>query len=183
MTKTEFKRHVIISSLLTALAIALIIAFCVLMFDKYSAPSEANTSIEQGTVKDVYYAVGTEAVMIEMNDGTALQLAYPNFPQEVYSSIGYELDELGELLNGKQIKYKRMTRVPWIVEIYVEGTVVDNTELTNKQITATRIGIVITGIIMLSFPIAIDATYLKAKYKLYKKAEKKRIRQARRNSR
>ena len=152
------------------------------MFDKYSAPSEANTSIERGTVNDVYYAVGTEAVMIEMSDGTALQLSYPNFPQELYSTIGYDVNELSELLNGKRIEYKRMSRVPWIVEIYVDGTVVDNTELTNKQITATRIGIVITGIIMLAFPVAIDATYLKAKYKLYKKAEKKRIRQARRKS-
>ena len=183
MTKSEFNRRVIISSILTAVAIALIIAFCVLMFDKYSAPSEVNTSIEQGTVKDVYYGVGTDAVMVEMSDGTALQLAYPNFPQELYSSIGYELDELAELLNGKQIEYKRMTKVPWIVEIYVDSTVVDNTELTSKQIIATRIGIVIIGLIMLAFPIAIDGTYLKDKYKLYKKAEKKKMRQARRNSR
>ena len=69
MTKSVFGRHVLISSLLTAIAIAIIVTFCILMFDKYSYTSGENTSTEIGTVSDVYYATGIKAVMVEMSDG------------------------------------------------------------------------------------------------------------------
>lgn len=181
MTKNEFRKHIVVSSLLTAIAITIIVTFCVLMFDKYSYSSEETTSIERGTVADVYYATGIKTVMVEMSDGDQFQLEYPNFPKELYSVIGYDLDELCELLKGKEIEYRRMNRLPWIVEIYVDDVVIDNNELTNKQINATRICIVILGLLMCAFPIAGDITYLKSKYRLYKKAEKKRKRKARQN--
>ena len=180
MTKSVFGRHVLISSLLTAIAIAIIVTFCILMFDKYSYTSGENTSTEIGTVSDVYYATGIKAVMVEMSDGNRFQLEYPNFPKELYSKIGYDHDELCELLKGKEIEYRRMDRLPWIVEIRVGDVLIDNNELTNKQITATRIGIVIIGLLMLAFPIAGDFSYLKNKYRLYQKAEKKIKRKAQR---
>ena len=180
MTKSVFVRHVLISSLLTAIAIAIIVTFCILMFDKYSYTSGENTSTEIGTVSDVYYATGIKAVMVEMSDGNRFQLEYPNFPKELYSKIGYDLDELCELLKGKEIEYRRMDRLPWIVEIRVGDVLIDNNELTNKQITATRICIVIIGLLMLAFPIAGDFSYLKNKYRLYQKAEKKIKRKAQR---
>ena len=126
MTKRDFMRRIIISSILTAIAIALIITFCVLMFAKYSNPREENTSMASDTVADVYYASGKKVVIVEMSNGDEFQLVYPNFPRELYSTIGYNLDELYNLLKGKEIKYLRMDHLPWIVEIYVDDIVVDN---------------------------------------------------------
>ena len=181
MTKKDFIRRIIISSILTAIAIALIITFCVLMFAKYSYPSEENTSMASDTVADVYY--GKKVVIVEMSNGDQFQLVYPNFAKELYATIGYDLDELCDLLKGKEIRYLRMDHLPWIVEIYVEDIVMNNTELTNKQIVATRIGIVIIGLIMLAFPICGDVAYIKKQYRCYKKSEEKRARKARRSSR
>ena len=180
MTKKVFRRHIIISSLLTVIAIALILIFCISMFNRYSKPSEKNTSIESGAVAEVYYAVGKNVVIVEMSNGDQFQLVYPNFARELFSTIGYDLDELDELLKDNEIEYRRMSELPWIVEIYVDGLTINNNELTEKQIVATRIGIVILGIIMLVFSISGDVIYLKNKYKQYKKAEKKRVRKERR---
>ena len=182
MTKKDFIRRIIISSILTAIAIALIITFCVLMFVEYSYPSEENTSMASDTVADVYYAVGADVVIVEMSEGKKFQLVYPNFQSELYSTIGYDFDELYNLLKGKEIEYRRMNKLPWITEMYVDDIVIDNNILTVKQINATRIGIVILGVIMLAFPISGDVVYVKSKYKQYKKAEKKRTRKARRSS-
>ena len=181
MTKKNFIRRIIISSVLTAIAVALIITFCVLMFAKYSYPSEENTSMASDTVADVYYASGKKVVIVEMSNGDEFQLVYPNFPKELYATIGYDLDELYNLLIGKEIRYLRMDHLPWIVEIYVDDIVINNTELTNKQMVATRICIVIIGLIMLAFPICGDITYIKKLYRYYKKSEKKRARKARRS--
>lgn len=180
MTKSEFKWRVIISSILTAIAIAIIIASCVYLFDVYSAPSEENTSLESGTVSDVYYVSPRDVVIIEMSNGDQFQLVNPYFPRELYSAIGYDLDELAELLEGEEIEYLRMSKSPWIVEIYIDEAVIDNNVLTAEQITVTRIAIVIIGLIVLAFPIVGDILYIEQKYKLYKKAEKKRKRKARR---
>ena len=181
MTKKDFIWRIVISAILTAIAITLIITFCVFMFAKYSYPSEENTSMASDTVADVYYATGIKAVMVEMSNGDQFQLEYPNFPKELYSTIGYDLDELCELLEGEKIEYRRMNKLPWIVEIYINETVIDNNVLTVKQMTVTRIAIVIIGFIMLAFPIAGEVLYIKGKHKLYKKAEKKRARKARQN--
>ena len=151
------------------------------MFAKYSYPSEENTSIASDTVADVYYASGKNVVIIEMSNRDQFQLVCPNFQRELYSTIGYDLDELCELLEGEKIEYRRMSKLPWIVEIYINETVIDNNVLTFKQMTVTRIAIVIIGLIMLAFPIAGEVLYIKEKHKIYKKEEKKRARKARRN--
>ena len=179
MTKKNFIRRIIISSVLTAIAIALIITFCVLMFVKYSYPSEENTSMASDTVADVYYAVGADVVIVEMSEGKQFTLVYPNFQSELYSTIGYDLDELCDMMKGKDIKYLRMDHLPWAIEIYVDDIVIDNNILTVKQINATRIGIVILGVIMFAFPICGDVAYIKKQYRCYKKSEKKRTRKAR----
>ena len=181
MTKKNFIRRIIISSILTAIAIALIITFCVCLFIQYTKPNGDNTSISGGSVADVYYGGKKKGVIVEMSNGDQLQLVYPNFSGELYSAIGYDLDELCDLLIGKEIRYLRMDHLPWIVEIYVDDIVINNTELTNKQIVATRICIVIIGLIMLAFPICGDITYIKKQYRYYKKSEKKRARKARRS--
>lgn len=183
MTKKDFILRIVISSILVVIAIALIITFCALMFAKYSNPREENTSMASDTVADVYYASGQKGVIVEMSNGDEFQLVYPNFQKELYATIGYDLDELCNLLKGKEIRYLRMDHLHWIVEIYVDDIVINNTELTNKQINATRIGIVIIGLIMLAFPICGDVAYIKKQYRCYKKSEKKRARKARRSSR
>ena len=182
MTKKDFIWRIVISSILTAIAISLIITFCILLFAKYSYPSEENTSTASDTVIDVYYAVGVDVVIVEMSEGKQFQLVYPNFQNELYSTIGYDLDELCDVLKGKDIEYLRMDHLPWVIEIYADDMVIDNNVLTIKQINATRIGIVILGVIMLAFPICGDISYIQKQYKHYKKAKKKRARKARRSS-
>ena len=182
MTKKDFIRRIVISSILTAIAIALIITFCVCLFIQYTKPNDDNTSISSGTVADVYHGGKKKGVIVELSNGDRLQLVYPNFSNELYSEIGYDLDELCELIEGKKIEYRRMDMLPWIVEIHIDDTVIDNHLLTAKQITVSRIGIVIVGLIMLAFPIGGDIAYIKKQYRCYKKAEKKRARKARRSS-
>ena len=55
MTKKNFIRRIIISSVLTAITIALIITFCVCWFIQYTKPNGDNTSISGGSVADVYH--------------------------------------------------------------------------------------------------------------------------------
>ena len=169
MTKKNFIRRIIISSVLTAIAIALIITFCVCLFIQYTKPNGDNTSISGGSVADVYHGGKKKGVIVEMSNGDQLQLVYPNFSGELYSAIGYDLDELCELLEGEEIEYRRMDRLPWVTEIRVNDIVINNNELTNKQIIVSRIAIVIIGLIMLSFPICGDITYIKKQYNYFNK--------------
>ena len=182
MTKKNFIRRIIISSVLTAIAIALIITFCVCLFIQYTKPNGDNTSISGGSVADVYHGGKKKGVIVEMSNGDQLQLVYPNFSGELYSAIGYDLDELCELLEGEEIEYRRMDRLPWVTEIYVDDIVINNNELTSKQIIVSRIAIVIIGLPTLAFPICGDVAYIQKQYKHYKKAEKKRARNARKCS-
>ncbi len=182
MTKNDFIRRIIISSIVTAIAIALISTFCVFSFIQYTNPNEENTSISSGAVADVYHGGKHKGIIVEMSNGDQLQLVYPSYySSELYSAIGYDLDDLCELLEGEETEYRRMDRLPWVVEIYVDDIVIDNNVLTVKQIIVSRIAIVILGAIMLAFPIAGEIAYIKSKYKLYKKAKKKRERKARRS--
>ena len=181
MTKSDFRKHIIISSLLATIVIAGIIAFCVMMFDKYQKPNQENTSIEIGTVSDVYYASGKDVVIVEMSNEEKYQLVCPWSPKDLYNSIGYDLDQLAELLEGQTVEYRKMDKLPWIVEIHINDVVIDNNEMTCEQIDTTYVGIVIVGLIMLAFPICGEIAYIKAKCKIYKKAEKKRIKKAKRN--
>ena len=180
MAKSEFGKHIIVSSLLTVLAIVVIISFCVIMFDKYSKPSEENTSISSGTVADVYYASGI--VIVEMSDGEQFQLVYPWLPKDLYDAIGYNLDQFAELLEGQKVEYRKMDNLPWVVEIYINDIVIDNNKMTSEQSGTTYVGIVIMGLIMLAFPICGDVAYIKAKQKIYRKVEKKRVRSAKRKA-
>lgn len=153
-----------------------IIVFCVVMFDMYAKPSDENTSMERGTVADVYYSSGIKEVVIEMSDGEQFQLVCPWLPKDLYSEIGYDIDRLDKLLTGQNIKYRKMDKMPWIVEIYINNMVIDNNKMTCEEIITTRMGIVILGFIMLVIPVCIEVGYIKSKYKIYKKAEKKRSR-------
>ena len=166
--------------MLTAIVIAVIISFCVIMFDKYSKPSDENTSISSGTVADVYYASGKDVVIVKMSDGEQFQLVCPWFPKDLYEEIGYNLDQLAEILEGKNVEYRKMDKLPWVVEIYIDDIVIDNNKMTFEEIDTTYVGIVIIGLIMLAFPICGEAAYIKAKHKIYRKAEKKRARSAKR---
>ena len=151
------------------------------MFDKYSKPNEENTSFEIGTVADVYYATGIKEVVLEMSDGKRFHLVCPWFPKDLYNAIGYDLDQLAELLEGQNVKYRKMDKLPWVVEIYINDIVIDNNKMTCEEIDTTYAGIVILGLIMLAFPICGEVAYIKAKHKIYEKAEKKRIRKIKRN--
>ena len=176
MTKSEFKKRIIVSLLLTVAAIAAIISFCVIMFDKYSKPSELNTTISSGTVADVYYSMGTKGVVIEMSDGEQFQLVCPWRSQVLYDTIGYDLDQLSELLKGQNVEYRKMDQLPWVVEIYFNDIVIDNSKMTSEGIDAAYFVIVVLGMIMLVFPISGEVAYIKAKLKVCRKSEKKRVR-------
>jgi len=158
---------------LTAIAIALIITLCVLLFLQYSGPSEKNTTRSVGTVTKVYHGGKHHGIVIKMSTGEQLQLVYLNFSDELYSAIGYDLDALCELLEGKTIEYRRMDRLPWVTEIYVDGITIDNNVLTAKQIIASRIAVVILISIMLAFPICSEVFYIKNSIDITKRQRKR----------
>lgn len=182
LTKAEFRRCIIISSIIALIFLIAASIFCVAMFNEYTFVSDDTTHISSGTVADVFFAVGShQGVGLEMSDGNCFYLVYPWFARGLYKSIGYDIDELSNLLEERSIEYRRMNNHVWIVEIYVDDITIDNTKLTNEQTTATRFGIVIIGIMMAIVIGAIYIGYLKDKYVLYKRGERKRIKKLKRS--
>ena len=178
MRKAAFRKHIVVSFIMTAIAVAVIIGFGIFMFNRYPIPNEENTSMLSGMVTDVYSSkIG---VMVIMSNGETLRLVYPWSSQELYSAIGYNTKQLADLLEGKVIEYRRTNQYPWILEIYIDDVKIDNNKLTVEQVIATRAGIVILELIMLAFPISGDAVYIMKTYKVYKRTKKKQTRKAKR---
>ena len=182
MTKQDFIKRVIISSVIVVVAVLIIFGFCIAMFAQYSVPNEDNTHVVSGTVTEVYYGVGVDSTIIEMSNGDSLTLVCPWFERELYASIGYDIDELAYLLEGNNIECLRMNELPWVVKIYIDDITIDNIKLTEDEIFVTRIVIIIIGLIALAFPIIGEFLYINSKYKCYKKAKKKQNRKLKRNS-
>lgn len=180
MTKEIFRKHIIISSILTIIAVAVITGFCIIMFHKYAMPNENNTSVISGTVTDVCHKFPKGEVVLDVSNGESLRLVYPWGIHNLYSTIGYDIDELVDLLEGNIIECRRMNRVPWALEIYIGDIKIDNSKLTIDKIVSTQASIVILGLLMLAFLINGDIIYLKQKYKCYIKAKKKQERKAKR---
>ena len=181
MHKQTFRKQIVLSSILTAIAVVAIVVFCVCMFKEYTPPNENNTFVMSDTVTRVYYG-GSHYRDIEiaiLND-KPLMLVAPHSASHLCDTIGYDVDQLAQLLEGKTIKYRRMSNMPWAVEICVGDTKIDNIKLTTTQMHHTRIGIIILGLIMLAFPVCGDIVYLKSRYRIYQKAERKRIKKAKR---
>ena len=145
------------------------------MFDKYSKPNEENTSISSGTVADIYYSTGAKQVVLEMSDGVKFQLVCPWLSKDLFNAIGYDIDQLDDLLKGQNVEYRKMDKLPWVVQVYINNIVIDNSEMTSNNIVATRVCIVILGLIMLVFSICGEVAYINAKLRIYRKAEKKRV--------
>jgi hypothetical protein len=136
-----------------------------------------------GTVTEVYYASPRGGIIIAFENEEKLELVYPWGIQNLYSSIGYDDLQLADLLEGEKVTCRRMDHVPWAVEIHVGDTVIDNSELTGHQMVATRVGIVILGLLMVAFLIAGDVTYLKERYRRHLKTQKKLVRKEKRKLR
>ena len=150
--------------------------FSVYMFDMYSFPTMENTSVASGTISEVYVGGGKNpTVIVETSDGEQLALVCPYFLKDLYKDIGYNLDQLAELLEGKNVEYRIMDKLSWLLEIYVDDVVIDNNNLTRDEIVTTLVGIVILAILMIVILVCIEIAYLQPKYKLYQQYERKRL--------
>ena len=176
MTKQDVQKRILLSSALAVLSIAIVIVFCIAMLVRYSYPHKDNTTVVCDTVQEVYHGVPSDEVTIVLSSGESLKLTYPHRVSTLYSSIGYDITQLQELLTGKTVRCLKMEHLPWAVEIHVGDIVIDNHELTVEQIKVSRIGIYILGSIIISSIVVGDLAYLMATHKRYKKAEKKRAR-------
>ena len=183
MEKDAFRKCIVISSVLSLAALVVILGFCAVMFHWYELPNEHNTFLVSGTVTEVYYTSPRGGIIIAFENEEELELVYPWGIQNLYSSIGYDDLQLADLLEGEKVTCRRMDHVPWAVEIHVGDTVIDNSELTGHQMVATRVGIVILGLLMVAFLIAGVATYLKEQYKHCLKTKKKQARKEKRKLR
>jgi Na+/alanine symporter len=181
MTKEAFRNHVVLSAVLTLAVIAVIVGFSVVMFHWYAQPDGDNTFVVKDTVLEVYHA--KREIVIEMENEEAVKFVYPWGIQNLYSTIGYDVSQLADLLEGEAVECLRMDHLPWAVEIKVGDTIIDNRELTGQETVVTRVGVVILGLLMLAFTIAIDAVYLKERYRRYLKSKKKQERKAKRKRR
>ncbi len=183
MTKEAFRNQVVLSSVLTLAVIAVIVGFSVVMFHWYAQPDGDNTFVVKGTVLEVYYTSPRGEVVIVMENEEAVKFVYPWGIQNLYSTIGYDVSQLADLLEGEVVECLRMDHVPWAVEIKVGDTIIDNRELTGQQTVATQVGVVILGLLMLAFTIAVDAVYLQERYRRYLKSKKKQERKEKRKRR
>ena len=176
MTKSEFRKHIIVASLIALVSMVVITLFSVYMFDMYSFPTMENTSVASGTISEVYIGGGKKAtVILETSDGEQLVLVCPYFLKDLYEDIGYNLDQLAELLEGKNVEYRIMDKLSWVLEIYVDDVVIDNNNLTRDEIITTLVGIVILAILMIVILVCVEIIYLQPKYKLYQQYERKRL--------
>ena len=176
MTKSEFRKHIVVASLIALVSMVVITLFSVYMFDMYSFPTMENTSVASGTISEVYVGGGKKAtVILETSDGEQLVLVCPYFLKDLYKDIGYNLDQLAELLEGKKVEYRIMDKLSWVLEIYVDDVVIDNNNLTRDEIITTLVGIVILAILMIVILVCVEIIYLQPKYKLYQQYERKRL--------
>ena len=139
------------------------------MFVRYSPPNENNTFWISGRVTEVYHALPKGVVVVAMSNGEVLQLVYPTGIWELQSAIGCDVDQLANLLEGEEIRCRRMKQLSWAVEIEAGDTIVDNSELTTQQMVVTREAIVVFGMILLAICIGCEVTYLHTKYRCYLK--------------
>ncbi len=183
MHKQIFRKQIIFSSILVVIAIVAIVIFCVCMFKRYSPPTVNNTSVISSTVTEVYYGgYHYRDIEIAISNDKPLILVAPYSVSHLCDTIGYDVDQLAQLLEGKTIEYRRMNDLPWIVEIRTGDIEIENIKLTTTQMHHTRIGIIILGLIMLAFAVCGDIVYLKSRHRIYQKAERKRIKRAKRDS-
>ena len=182
MTKNGFIKRIVLSSSAIAIAAAIMIGFGIWVFDRYAPPSENNTSVKSGTVTDVYLGVPSNEVRVELSNGDSLLLAHSWGPRQLYAAIGYDHVQLADLLEGQVVEYRRMDRLPWVVEIDIGDTKIDNSKLTAENVFFSRAALVILeGTLLVCFIIG-DVTYLKDAHRAYTRAEKKRIRKAQRQA-
>ena len=176
MTKSEFRKHIIVASLIALVSMVGITLFSVYMFDMYSFPTMENTSVASRTISEVYVGGGKKpSVILETSNGEQLVLVCPYFLKDLYEDIGYNLDQLAELLEGKNVEYRIMDKLSWVLEIYVDDVVIDNNNLTRDEIVTTQVGIVILAILMIVILVCVEIAYLQPKYKLYQQYERKRL--------
>ena len=178
MSKQLFQKRVILMMSWTVLASAALVLFFVMTFRMYAPLSENNTVAVSGMVTAVNST--KYGVSLDMSNGDSLYLVYPWDSQSLYDSIGYDLDQLAVLLEGQMVECRCMHGVPWVVEIHAENISIDNLRLTEQQITATRIGIGLLGLLIGVCLIVLDVTYWKSIRASYRKAEKKHDRKTKR---
>ncbi len=169
------KSKAIFSLMITFLASIVIIVFFVLMFCKYAPPNETNTYTSHGTVSDVYLVLESKKTNLEIafENGETFSLVYPNTIKELYAKLGYDDEELEELLEGKEVEFTALKNWNWITNISVGTIRLDNTELTATQCRFTQIVIVLLGIIALVFPIGLEKMYWDKNIKSKKKKQNK----------
>ena len=155
--------------------------FVYLVFYKYAPPTDNTTTLARSTVKEVYYHYKLGEICIVTTDGAEYRLTSPNKgTTQLRQEIGYSTEQLAALLEGSEIQYRYMDRLPWITHIYIGNTVIDNTKLTNDAIITSNIGTAVICFIGLAFPVCGYVYYLRAKYARYKGLERKRRKKERR---
>ena len=147
--------------LLCLIVIVLVICLCTAQFNRYTPPSNDNTSIISVTVSDVYYSLNKKSVVIRTSNGDEYQLVSPTSSNGLYDEIGYNLEELGDMIKGKKVELLVLDELPWVVEINVDGVVINNSVLTIKQSNVTKVSIIILGVLMVMFPIGLTLIYSK----------------------
>lgn len=176
MSKKKWYMKITISAFIALSAVAVSILLCTSLYFKYTPPNDENTCISRGTVVDVYHGVPGGIVGVVLEGGEELRFVYPWRIQGLYSAIGYDVDALADLLEGKTVEICRMEKLPWIISISVDDTVIDNKDLTNDKCVTDRIAIAILEMIALALAVCGEIAYLQEIHKKHKKAEKKRLR-------
>ncbi len=183
LTHRQYRRKITLAVTAAAVASVLILLFFAYRFLSYLPPSEDNTVTIAGKVADVYVEVESETssyrMVVALENGEKLSFVHHNGRyRKLVESIGYDEDELGARLVGREVEICRLERYPWIVRLSAGDTVIDYTEETRASCIEGMAGSVLLALLVLSLLIAPTVVYVRK----LREAEKLRAQKEKRNT-
>ncbi len=187
LTQTSYRKRIALTVTAAAVASVLILLFFAYRFLSYLPPREDNTAVVAGKVADVYVEVESETsshrMVVALENGEKLSFVHHNGRyRQLVESIGYDEDELGALLVGREVEICRLERYPWIVRLSAGDLVIDYTEEARAGCIEGMAGAVLLALLVLVFPVAPTVVYVRKLRRQYREAEKLRAQKEKRNT-
>ncbi len=180
LTRREFRLRLGIALSMALIALTAIAWLGMAMLHQYELPSKENTYSFRCRITEIEYTSGHKTIPIVTAEGEKLEFVYPWGKSDFFNSIGYDWEELVDLLEGQEVTVCRMERLPWIVSLTVGDITLDNLELTRTECQETHLAIGMIGLLLLAIVIVCLVEYWHTIWKKYQKGEKNRRRRERR---
>ncbi len=180
LTHQGFRYRLGIAFSIALIALAATLWFCMAMLHQYELPSAENTYSFRCRITEIEYTSGHGTIRLVTAEGEKLEFVYPWRKSDFFEAIGYDWEELVDLLEGQEVTVCRMERQPWIISLTVGDITLDNLELTRAECQETHLGIGMIGLLLLAIVTVSLVEYWRSIWKLYQRGEKNRRRRERR---